>query len=531
MMGSPSAEYVALCQSQVILLTQALGAVSTVVYLAEAAAEASPPALTPLVAYPETADRWGDLREGLMALLRAERDDGIWPPDDSPVGGAVIEADTAAMGERQVAYPSYVPSPEQAVYGQGQPGDRGEAAIGPYPQPLGREVSSETMEASDPDPAAVYPLVLPLAHEGVMLGMMVSTRERRSWTPEDYRQAEQVASTLAIACVLDQRNQWLQRQLAQRQVAQADQSETFHDLLHQFRNPLTALQTFGKLMVKRLPQEDTNRPIAEGIVRESRRLQDLAQHFDDAVATADESLGQSPAPRVGRPLLPAGVSSSDPIAGDPITGDQRATEEALAIVPAGGHGLGRSLRVVPGAIADIALPLVQSVQPLAQERGLDWVTHIPSPLPAVWLEEAALGEVLHNLIDNALKYAPAGSLVWVTAGLVQQFEGQIFQGIAVGDTGPGIPQADQARLFTRYFRGVQAQGEIPGTGLGLAIVQDLVQGMGGHIDLISPVRGTPWLPPEADSNLGGAGSLFVVWLRQATEGSLGAIAPVLESFD
>jgi signal transduction histidine kinase len=157
--------------------------------------------------------------------------------------------------------------------------------------------------------------------------------------------------------------------------------------------------------------------------------------------------------------------------------------------------------------------------PLAQERGLYLVHHLPSSLPDVWLDPAALGEVLHNLIDNALKYAAPGALVWVTAGLVQHLNGQVFQGIAVGDTGAGIPPGDQPELFRRHFRGVQAEGSIPGTGLGLAIAHDLVRGMGGHIDLISPVQGTPWLPPEAATYASGPGTLFVVWLRVASDDS------------
>ena len=123
------------------------------------------------------------------------------------------------------------------------------------------------------------PLILPLAHEGIVLGVMVSTREVPPWNREDYQQAERVAKSLAIACVMDQRNQWLQNQLQQRQFTQADQSQTFHDLLHQFRNPLTALQTFGKLLLKRMQSDDPNRTIAEGIVRESGRLRDLAQNL------------------------------------------------------------------------------------------------------------------------------------------------------------------------------------------------------------------------------------------------------------
>ena len=119
--------------------------------------------------------------------------------------------------------------------------------------------------------------------------------------------------------------------------------------------------------------------------------------------------------------------------------------------------------------------------------------------------------------------------MWVTAGLVQRLESQVFQGIAVGDTGAGIPVLDQPQMFTRHFRGVQAGGDIPGTGLGLTIVQDLVEGMGGHIDLISPVQGTPWLPPEAVHYPLRPGVLFVVWLRVATGEGPPALGPGSET--
>jgi signal transduction histidine kinase len=498
MIGSPSSEFIALCQSQVLLLTQALGSVSTVVYLAETTAESMEPTLVPLVAYPETVDPWIGLREGLGIFADAEIELGDGGP---AIPRSATQPQQDALQRLADADPAF-PLSSCPVQGHEHGDDDGAA--------MSSEVKSKAT-SQDSDANAAYPLVLPLAHDGVVLGMMVSNRHLHPWTSSDYQQAEQVASTLALACVMDQRNQWLQRQLTQHRLTQVDQSDTFHDLLHQFRNPLTALQTFGKLMVKRLSPEDTNRPIVEGIVRESQRLQELAQHFDDAVAEGDKTLVRSVFPPGGRLLLPG--TETGATEEPPVDTNQESSASGLTIASGPGHGLGRSLRVEPGAIAEVAIPLVQSTLPLAQERGLHLIHHLPTSLPPVWLDPLALGEVLHNLLDNALKYTPSGSLVWVTAGLVQHFNHQVFQGIAVGDTGVGIPETDQAQLFTRHFRGVQAAGTIPGTGLGLAIVQDLVQGMGGHIDLISPVQDTPWLPPEAAAYPRYPGSLFVVWLR------------------
>ncbi|NJL45515.1 MAG: GAF domain-containing sensor histidine kinase [Leptolyngbyaceae cyanobacterium SM2_3_12] len=350
-------------------------------------------------------------------------------------------------------------------------------------------------------------MVLPLAHEGIVLGVLVSSRDAPPWSQEEQRQAEQVANTLALACIMDRRGQWLQQQLQQRQLNQTDQSETFHDLLHQFRNPLTALQTFGKLLVKRMPTDDPNQPIAEGIVRESRRLEDLAQYFDNAVAEGDEALQTASLTPSIAGLLSPGTTPQPSLPIDSTSVSSATPEDGQ------GHGLGHALRVVPGQLAAVVNPLLRSTAALAQDRELYLEQDIPADLPEVWLDPEALGEVISNLLDNALKYSPAKTLIWVTGGLVQQIDGQFFQGIAVGDSGMGIPPEDQPHIFERHYRGIQTEGEIAGTGLGLAIVQELVQGMGGHIDLISPVQVEQWVNTPLTGLARGPGTLFMVWLR------------------
>ncbi|HIK44372.1 MAG TPA: HAMP domain-containing histidine kinase, partial [Leptolyngbyaceae cyanobacterium M65_K2018_010] len=337
------------------------------------------------------------------------------------------------------------------------------------------------------------------------------------WSREERQQAEQVANTVALAWVLDQRGQWLQQQLQQRHLIQAHQSETFHDLLHQFRNPLTALQTFGRLLVKRIPADDPNQPIAEGIVRESRRLQDLTTTFDQAVAQGDDLLqASSGVPPVARLLLP-GAEDPPPVEwseGSGATANRPTQDFPRPLQPGQGdlHALGRSLEVRAGSLVGVVAPLLQTAAAIAQERGLSIVQTLPPDLPPVWMDPAALEEVLTNLLDNALKYAPSGSLLWVTGGLTKTLQGERLQGLAIGDTGMGIPLADQPHIFDRHFRGVQAQGGIAGTGLGLAIAQDLVQAMGGHIELVSPVTLEPWVPGADPGVKRGPGTLFIVWL-------------------
>jgi hypothetical protein len=71
MLRSASSEFIALCQSQVLLLTQTLGASSTVVYLAEQSSDLSSPTLVPLVAYPDDADLWRGQQGALSTMGHA----------------------------------------------------------------------------------------------------------------------------------------------------------------------------------------------------------------------------------------------------------------------------------------------------------------------------------------------------------------------------------------------------------------------------------------------------------------------------
>ena len=178
------------------------------------------------------------------------------------------------------------------------------------------------------------------------LGVIVSTRDSPTWSRDDWQQGEEVANTLTLAWVMDQRGQWLQQQLQRQYHRQADQSEVFHDLLHQFRNPLTALRTFGKLLSKRLGPEDPNQSIADGIVRESGRLADLAENFDQTLSSLDAELYPAPgvSSAVGWLLPPAPAVKG-------LTDDGQAAIEATG--PAGVdltspnyQGLKRSLHFV-----------------------------------------------------------------------------------------------------------------------------------------------------------------------------------------
>jgi signal transduction histidine kinase len=104
------------------------------------------------------------------------------------------------------------------------------------------------------------------------------------------------------------------------------------------------------------------------------------------------------------------------------------------------------------------------------------------PLPAVRADPQRLAQVLGNLIENAVRYTPAGGRVTLAASAADP-QAVVF---SVADTGPGIAPEEQAQIFNRFYRTDRARArETGGSGLGLAIVQRLVEAQGGSIGLQS----------------------------------------------
>ena len=107
-----------------------------------------------------------------------------------------------------------------------------------------------------------------------------------------------------------------------------------------------------------------------------------------------------------------------------------------------------------------------------------------------------LNQVLENLVSNAMKFTPPGGQVEFLATLTEQ--GQTWE---VRDQGPGIPEAEQGRIFERFYRAQAAKAK-PGTGLGLAIVKHLCRLMGGEVTVESrPGEGATFrvmLPPARE---------------------------------
>lgn len=127
---------------------------------------------------------------------------------------------------------------------------------------------------------------------------------------------------------------------------------------------------------------------------------------------------------------------------------------------------------------DIVAEVVQNMNQFARDREVSLKYQEPvSPLPKVRIDKEKISLAIHNLIDNAIRYAPKGGKV--TLRLDRKGEYLIF---SIRDTGIGIPQTERERIFTKFFRGKKAMKiHTEGTGLSLFVVKNIIEKHSGRI--------------------------------------------------
>jgi two-component system, OmpR family, phosphate regulon sensor histidine kinase PhoR len=124
--------------------------------------------------------------------------------------------------------------------------------------------------------------------------------------------------------------------------------------------------------------------------------------------------------------------------------------------------------------------LMRDLQPRGAEMGVELTLQVNAlPGTEIQADPLRLHQVIENLVSNALKFSPPEGRVDLVVHITQQ--GQIWE---VRDQGPGIPEAEQGRIFERFYRSQAAKAK-PGTGLGLAIVKHLCRLMGGEVSVES----------------------------------------------
>jgi two-component system phosphate regulon sensor histidine kinase PhoR len=202
---------------------------------------------------------------------------------------------------------------------------------------------------------------------------------------------------------------------------------------HEFRTPLTAIQGFSETLLGGAMNDPQNRDRFLGIILEhARRL-------------------------------------------------ARLTDDLLMLSKMDADRLELELRRLPAE--QLVASCVETAHPRAIEKDLRLSVNLGKNLPDIAGDRRRLTEVLQNLLDNAIQYTPAGGQIMVSA---ESNTSEVV--FTVSDTGIGIPQADQPRIFERFYRvDVARSREVGGTGLGLSIAKHLMEAHGGRLWVESEV--------------------------------------------
>jgi signal transduction histidine kinase len=242
--------------------------------------------------------------------------------------------------------------------------------------------------------------------------------------------------------VLDDRGGFLGRIWTLREVTQQRELDRLKDdfvatVSHELRTPLTSMMGFLEM-------------IREG---EAGELNEEQQRFLAIVYRSSERL-------------------------------QRLVGDLLFVARLDANGL--QLQFADVDVTEVVRDAVESTAALARSRTIDLSSDL-GEVPPVFGDRERLSQLVGNLISNALKFTPEGGTV--TARTFVDGDSAVIE---VSDTGIGIPEAEQSRLFQRFFRSSTATEQaIPGTGLGLVISRAIAEAHGGTISVRSaPGKGT-----------------------------------------
>ncbi len=189
------------------------------------------------------------------------------------------------------------------------------------------------------------------------------------------------------------------------------------------------------------------------------------------------------------------------LAGTRLDADQRAYVQALK--QTGAHLLGLvndvldlaklesgqiDLEPAPVDVELLLQGVCELLSPRAHEKGLEIAWAFVGDPPEILADEGRLRQILFNLAGNAVKFTQSGGVLLQAGCLQRDTEGAQLR-FCVTDTGPGVPEAEQARIFEEYARAPGDTSRLEGSGLGLAIVRRLAAAHGGAIGLTTPPEG------------------------------------------
>eukprot|EP00934_Nitzschia_sp_Nitz4_P000765 Nitzschia sp. Nitz4//scaffold119_size111653//91804//93318//NITZ4_004208-RA/size111653-processed-gene-0.198-mRNA-1//-1//CDS//3329533890//765//frame0 len=336
------------------------------------------------------------------------------------------------------------------------------------------------------------------------------------WTSVDRDQISRVAQSLSLALRIDYERWFL-----------GEQNKAFRqglsDSLHQVKNPMQALQAYGKILLRQIGHSERHhgdtrglKQLAERLLKQSDKVVDMVGPLDSLVDNTE--ISSTPAlPRNEQGRSPSSPTSTSKRKETSVSLNVNRPYKAAATMARNSFGppYSRESKVFPPShpsstvsssmdsntdmqmvfLSEFLDPILAATQAIASENGVQFEVRHENPeseWPGVWADPKSLEVALSNLLDNAMKYVqlpkPTSEShvnhspivrVRIMANPTTLRPGMT---IVVEDNGPGVQKCDHERIFQRGFRSASTTSA-PGSGLGLDIAQGLVQRMGGTLEV------------------------------------------------
>ncbi|PXF45829.1 Adaptive-response sensory-kinase SasA [Gracilariopsis chorda] len=365
-------------------------------------------------------------------------------------------------------------------------------------------------------------LCIPIEYNNILAGSLVLVPQKApleeedmwsTWTNPVIRRADMVAKSIALAAALESKSSANEAMLGTSASIIESVRVLLRTTVHQVRSPITALITFGHLLLRKLPVGDANRETAKNMVLEALRVDELLKPLDEAEAALALPVGEGDGYELN--------SNSETTPEDVETAEAEPVNDAFSAAFDSVYGAdfldGKQLLW----LSDVLRPLADIHTELAKQKDIHFLVSIDEDAPPVLAIEKFVREAVGNLLENCLKYSPSGSHVGISVAPVEK-EGEDnspdFVRVTVWDTGLGFTDKDKEMVWRFGYRGSAASRQkADGSGIGLAIVKELLDACDVHLQLLSPLPNE--LDPRSEeerSESDAPGSAFVLLFPRPT---------------